>query len=76
MPDETLHGNHDPCPACELRRENIDTRAFNRPAVECNRCGGKGYLPLTATEITRRTAAEARRTYWPEFERRIREAAQ
>lgn len=66
----TLHGNHDPCPACELRREVIDAARVDRPAAPCNVCGGAGFLPLKAAEIVRRTCEEARRLYWPDFDRR------
>ncbi|AZB63899.1 hypothetical protein EBL87_09180 [Cereibacter sphaeroides] len=72
MPDPTLHGNHDTCPACQLRREMQDTAPISRPAIPCNVCGGTGFLPLSSVEIVRRTVDEARRLYWPEFERRIR----
>lgn len=72
MPDPTLHGNHDTCPACELRREMQDTAPISRTAIPCNVCGGTGFLPLSSVEIVRRTVDEARRLYWPEFERRIR----
>lgn len=75
MPDFTLHGNHDPCPACELRREAIFAEAGRRVPipfgmVECNHCGGTGFIALTAAEITRRTAAEACRVHWPAFDER------
>ena len=74
MPDFTLHGNHDPCPACDLRRAAIFARAGAVPipigAVECNLCGGTGMIALTPAEITARTAEEARRTYWPAFDER------
>lgn len=66
-----LHGNCDPCPACELRRELVDTSRIHRPDVPCNACAGRGYLPLSDAEIVRRTCDEARRLYWPEFDRRI-----
>lgn len=71
MPDATLHGNHDPCDACALRRELADTTAIARPEIPCNVCKGLGFLPLGEAEIVRRTVEEARRIYWPEFERRI-----
>ena len=60
-----LHGNHDPCPACALRREMQDTAPIVRPEVPCNVFGGAGYLTLSDAEIVRRTVEEARRTYWP-----------
>lgn len=71
MPDASLHGNHDACPACEMRREVQDTRPIDRPEVPCNVCKGTGHIPLSSAEIVRRTCEEARRVYWPEFERRI-----
>lgn len=70
MQDPTLRGNHDPCPACELRLGLIDAARFDRPEVPCNVWGGAGFLPLGAAEIVRRTCAEARRLYWPDFDRR------
>lgn len=71
MPDETLHGNHDPCPACQLRRETEDTAPVYRPLIPCNTCAGKGFIPLSSAEIVLRTVTEARLTYWPQFEQRI-----
>lgn len=71
QPTAYLHGNHDPCPACEMRREMQDTRAIDREATPCNVCAGLGYLPLDTAEIVRRTVEEARRVYWPEVERRM-----
>ena len=65
-----LHGNHDPCPACEMRREVQDTRPVFREAIPCNVCGGCGYLTLSDAEIVRRTCIEARRLYWPQFDQR------
>lgn len=70
MTTHSLHGNHDPCAACELRRELQNTAPVIRDPIPCNVCGGSGYLPLTDAEIVRRTVAEARRIYWPEFDRR------
>lgn len=74
MPGPTayLHGNHDPCAACELRREMQDTAPIIRDEIPCNVCGGKGYLPLSSAEIVRRTVEEARRIYWPQVEARRR----
>lgn len=60
-----LHGNNDPCAACELRREVADTAPIDRDPIPCNACGGVGFLPLSEAEIVRRTCAEARRIYWP-----------
>ena len=68
MTDHTLHGNHDPCPACELRRDMLDTAPIDRPEVPCNVCRGRGYLPLSDAEIVRRTCDEMRGYWeaWPE----------
>lgn len=70
MPNPSLHGNHDNCPACELRREMLDTGAVFRPDIPCNVCGGTGHIALSSVEIVRRTVEEARRLYWPAFDRR------
>lgn len=71
MPDPTLHGNNDPCPACELRREQVDTSRIDRPEVACQLCDGRGFLPLSAAEIVRRTVAEVKRLgYWRRFDER------
>ncbi len=63
MTDHTLHGNHDPCPACELRRELQDTAPIIRTGISCNVCRGRGFLPLSDAEIVRRTCEELR-GYW------------
>ena len=75
MPDFTLHGNHDPCPACELQREAIFAAAGGPVSiyfgqVPCNACKGTGMIKLSASEIVARMAKEARASYWPEFDRR------
>lgn len=69
-PTPWLHGNHDPCPACGLRREMADTAPVIREPIPCNQCGGAGYLALTPHEIVRRTCEDARRWHWPDFHRR------
>ncbi|MDH2325975.1 hypothetical protein QCN27_03750 [Cereibacter sp. SYSU M97828] len=74
MPDHTLHGNHDACPACAMRREEIDTRAIDRESVPCNMCGGDGFIPLPPAEIVRRTVEHARVHYWPAVEARWRKS--
>ena len=71
MPDHTLHGNNERCPACELRQEAVDRSMILRPKIECQVCDGTGLLPLSTAEIVRRTCEEARRIYWPQFEARI-----
>ena len=63
MTDHDLHGNHDPCPACEMRREALGRVPVNKGQVECNVCKGEGWLPLSDAEIVRRTCEEARRVY-------------
>lgn len=69
-----LHGNHDRCEACELRREAAARHLAEggwpalHPLIPCNLCGGTGLVGLTDKEIVRRTVAEARRTYWPRKE--------
>lgn len=75
MPDPDLHGNHDPCPACDLRREARGRVPIAHGEIECNVCQGTGYLPLDTAEIVRRTCEEARRIYWPAFEARTRARA-
>ena len=71
MTDHNLHGNHDPCPACEMRREALGRVPIDKGQIECNVCKGEGWLPLSDAEIVRRTCEEARRVYWPAFEARI-----
>jgi hypothetical protein len=61
-----LHGNCEPCPACELQREAAAKARFLRDSPSCNRCKGKGYLPLSDRQIVARMVAEARAHYWPE----------
>lgn len=70
MADFTLHGNHDPCPACELRREALGPVPIQFGEVECNQCGGTGMIPLSPAEIVARTAKEACQAYWPAFDER------
>jgi hypothetical protein len=67
MPDPDLHGNHDPCPACALRREALGPVPIDKGEVACNVCKGVGWLPLSKAEIVRRTCDEARRIYWPNW---------
>ena len=70
-PTPYLQGNHEPCPACELRREAQDTAPVTRDPIPCNQCGNLGYLPLSAEEIVRRTREDACRCYWPAFDRAL-----
>jgi hypothetical protein len=76
MTDATLHGNHEPCEACELRRSSQDRTSIDRDEIPCNACGGKGFVPLPDEEIVRRTVEEARLHYWPTFAERLQERRQ
>lgn len=71
MADPDLHGNHDPCPACEMRRQAKGNVPIDKGEIPCNVCNGVGWLNLPDAEIVRRTCEEARRVYWPAFEARI-----
>lgn len=70
MADPTLHDNGEPCPACELRREAEDKAAILRSEVPCNNCGGTGRVGFSDAVIVERSAAWARKHYWPAFDRR------
>ncbi len=70
MTDHTLHGNHDPCPACAERRAAADLRPIDRDAIPCNLCAWDSFLPISDAEIVARAIAEARRSYWPAAEAR------
>ena len=59
-PTAYLHGNSEPCTACDQRRELLDAAPVIREVIPCNVCGGKGYLPLRAAEIVRRTVEQGR----------------
>lgn len=65
MPDITLHGNGDNCPACELRRDELRAAASMDQAVSCNFCGGTGRVGRAVVEIVREACEWARREYWP-----------
>jgi len=67
MPDRYLHGNGEPCPACELRRA---AEPWLVTPVPCNQCKGKGRIPIPTMEIIRRATDDARRSYWPAVEAR------
>lgn len=70
-PTPYLHGNSESCPACDLRRAQVDTSRIDRPEIDCQLCDGRGFLPLAAAEIVRRTVAEIRRLgYWRDFDAR------
>lgn len=70
MPDPALHGNGDPCPACEMRREAMAARGEWPEVRDCNVCAGTGRLPREIAVIVAETVAEARRLYWPAVEAR------
>lgn len=76
MPDPSLHGNGEPCPACTLRREAEDTSLIKRPDVECNLCLGTGRIGYTREAIIAAHVAWAREHYWPAFDARIAAAAE
>ncbi|XAI95573.1 hypothetical protein [Nostoc phage Nsp-JY21] len=66
-----LHGNGKPCPACDKRREQAASISERMGRlIYCSTCGGSGRQPLTDAEIVRRTCIEARRLYWPQFDKR------
>lgn len=66
--DATLHENGDPCPACELRREDRDP--WDTTPVPCNTCRGSGRVSRGEVEVAARSVAWARKCYWPEREAR------
>lgn len=70
-PTPSLHGNHDACPACEMRQAVVDHGDILRPMLAYNVCDGTGHIALSAVEIVRRTCVEAQRVFWPAFDRRI-----
>lgn len=74
MTDYTLHGNHDRCYACEMRRQALGPVFIDVGDVPCNVCKSTGLLPLSDEEIVRRTVEEARWSYWPAFDARLRAA--
>lgn len=53
MPDATLHGNGEECPACALQREALDTdhSLMIRPTIPCNLCGAVGRVARTPEAI-------------------------
>lgn len=42
MPDITLHGNGEECPACALRRDKLRDQRAMVQEVSCNFCDGSG----------------------------------
>lgn len=67
MPDPTLHGNGEDCPACALRRDELRAAAAVDQVVPCNFCGGTG---RAVVEIIREAVAWAGEHYWPACEAR------
>ncbi len=68
MPDFTLHGNHDPCPACALRREALAEAG-----------GGGGADPVRAGRMQqlrghRHDRADRPRNHRPHRERSLQAA--
>lgn len=66
IPDPGLHGNGVPCPACELRREQLVAEAAMDQSVACNFCAGTGRVGRAVAEIVREAVAWAAEHYWPE----------
>lgn len=72
MPDPTLHGNGNACPACTLRRETVEYQQRRGASIGgCNNCDATGRVGIPIEEIVAAHVAWARAHYWPEFERRI-----
>jgi len=76
MPDVTLHGNGQDCPACALRRDDLRAAAAMDQVVECNFCGGSGRVGRAVADIIREAVEWAAVNYWPEREARWRIANQ
>ncbi|APX88663.1 hypothetical protein BV394_02055 [Brevirhabdus pacifica] len=70
MPDVSLHGNGEDCPACALRREGLREVKAMKQAVSCNFCGGTGRVGRAVREIIREAVEWAAENYWPEREAR------
>lgn len=74
MPDPYLHGNGEACHACADGRFRVSLKYNSpvmRPEGRCTTCHGTGKAPLPTAEIVARTVEEARRIYWPQWERRV-----
>ncbi len=67
MPDATLHGNGENCPACALRRENDPWQTECHP---CNFCQSTGRVPFTEARIVADAVAWAKDHYWRHFDER------
>lgn len=70
MPDATLHGNGEDCPACALRRDDLRAAAALDQVVECNFCGGSGRVGRAVADIIREAVEWAAANYWPVQEAR------
>ena len=65
MPDITLHGNGEDCPACALRRDQLRADAAMDQVVDCNFCGGTGRVGRAVEAIIREAVEWAAVHYWP-----------
>jgi hypothetical protein len=65
MPDASLHGNGDDCPACALRRDELRAARAMDQSVPCNFCGGEGRVGRAVAAIIREACAWAIEHYWP-----------
>lgn len=65
MPDISLHGNGVPCPACELRRDQLREGKALDQRVECNFCGGLGRVGRAVEAIIKEAVEWAAVHYWP-----------
>lgn len=74
MPDITLHGNGEDCPACALRRDDLRAAGAMDQVVPCNFCGGTGRVGRAVAEIIREACAWAVENYWPAREEAWRKA--
>ena len=71
-PDENLHDNGEPCPACALQVEALGHAddVMLRPVAACNNCGGTRRIGVAPETIIARTVAQAREHYWLAFMKR------
>lgn len=72
MPDASLHGNGEDCPACALRRDELRATAAVDQSVSGNFCGGTGRVGRAVADIIREACEWAVQHYWPEREARLR----
>lgn len=70
MPDQTLYGNGEDCPACALRRDELRESAAFDQVVSCNFCGWTGRVGRAVAAIVREAVNWAADHYWPEREAR------